>query len=82
MINKVLNRMKESKTFENRDSYNGCTYHFDDTLQIDSYNGLYRIKFAGEILGYVHSDNENHDKISDVIRMHKDKKKQRAIDAL
>ena len=68
MIDKILKRIKESNYFNPTYFYsdNGRKlrrYEFDDSLYIDSYNGLYRVVFKGQILNHYHSNDSEKDMI-------------------
>ncbi len=59
------------------------TYSFDDNLQVDAYNGLYRIVLNGEKLTHIHGKVDGlKDLLSKTIRAKQDERKQDALNAL
>lgn len=85
VLNKIINRMEQSEWFEPSWSFSGVrqirTYLFDDGLHIDSYNGIYRVRFKGETIEHYH-DNDQRSRITNVIRKREDEAREKAISQL
>ena len=85
MLNKILKRIEESNYFNPTYFYSDTCrkirrYEFDDKLNIDFYNGLYRVMFKGQILNHYHSDKKDgFHSIYKAIKSKKDKIKNKVL---
>lgn len=81
-VNKIAERIKNSKRFDNC-FISHRIYYFDDSLVIERYNSLYKIVFKGQTLGHLHSRDYGNDTLHDIIYYALDnKKKELKNDAL
>lgn len=82
-VNRIAERIKNSKRFDENWISNRI-YHFDDSLIVERYNGLYKIEFQGQTLGHLSKGKDEilHDVIYYAIQNKKNELKLKALKEL